>query len=239
MSEISKYEAYKKKLDGICEENNLIAIFRRNRYPITLTIKPLTGLDEQMSMLEEVEDNGYTSPDASIVFTIKDGILGYKTSKTFTISDTLFSKFKNLFKNMHYCWLQYFFRDLIEKKVITEHTMPTIADGNDDLPDDAEPLEDFEDDEGVDAPEEDGDPDDGEEFNAEFLQQAADLVRSEGTASVALLQRRLTLGYAKASRLMDVLEDRGVVGPFAGSAPREVLPPVFPFDEEGDGDDEA
>ena len=68
MSEISKYEAQKKRLDGICEENNLVAIFRHDRYPMTLTIKPLTGLDEQMTMLENVEDNGYTSPDASLVF---------------------------------------------------------------------------------------------------------------------------------------------------------------------------
>lgn len=238
MSEISKYEAYKKKLDGVCEENNLVAIFKRNRYPITLTIKPLTGLDEQMTMLENVEENGYTSPDAAIVFTFKDGLLSYKTSQTFTISDALFSKIKNLFKNMHYCWLQYFFRDLIEKQVLNEHTMPNIDD-TDDLPVGAEPIEDFEEDP-PELPEDDGEPDDGEEFDTEFLQQAADLVRSEGTASVTLLQRRLSLGYAKAARLMDTLEDRGVVGPYCGSAPREVLFPDSGFDEEeGDGDDEA
>lgn len=236
MSEISKYEAYKKKLDGVCDENNLVAIFKRDRYPITLTIKPLTGLDEQMSMLENVEDNGYTSPDAAIVFTFKDGVLSYKTSQTFTISDALFSKIKNLFKNMHYTWLQYFFRDLIEKGVVNERTMPTID--NADYPDDAEPVETYDN-----APEDedDGIPDDGEEFDPEMLRQAADLVRSEGTASISLLQRRLTLGYAKAGRLMDALEDHGVVGPLEGSAPREVLFNDSPLDdgEEVSGDDEA
>ena len=37
MSEISKYEAYKKKLDGICNENDLVFRFVNNTYPITLT----------------------------------------------------------------------------------------------------------------------------------------------------------------------------------------------------------
>ena len=239
MSEISKYEAYKKKLDGVCDENNLVAIFKRDRYPITLTIKPLTGLDEQMSMLENVEENGYTSPDAAIVLTFKDGVLTYKTSQTFTIGDALFSKIKNLFKNMYYTWLQYFFRDLIEKGVANEKTMPTIDKG--DYPEDAEPVESYEEDADAPEDEDDGIPDDNEEFDPELLQEAADLVRSEGTASVSLLQRRLTLGYAKASRLMDALEEHGVVGPFSGSAPREVLFSDSPIEEaeEGAGNDEA
>lgn len=101
MSEISKYEAYKKKLQGICDENNLVYRFRQDQYPITLTIKSISGVEEQMTMLEEAEDKGFTSPDAAIVFTIKDGVLTYKTHKTFTIGDALFSKIKNLFKNMH------------------------------------------------------------------------------------------------------------------------------------------
>ena len=86
MSEISKYEAYKKKLQGVCDENDLVFRFRCDRYPITLTIKPVTGLEEQLSLLENVEDKGYTSPDASIVFFFKDGSITYKTSQTFTIN---------------------------------------------------------------------------------------------------------------------------------------------------------
>ena len=41
MSEIDKYEAQKKKLDGLCEEHDLTYRFRHDSYPITLTIKPL------------------------------------------------------------------------------------------------------------------------------------------------------------------------------------------------------
>ena len=49
------------------------------------------------------------------------------------------------------------------------------------------------------------------------------VIRSEKKASVSLLQRRLKLGYGRASRLMDELEDRGVVGPSKGAEPRDIL----------------
>lgn len=246
MSEISKYEAYKKKLQGICDENNLVFRFRQDKYPITLTIKPVTGLEEQMSMLENVEENGYTSPDASIVFSFKDGGITYKTSQIFTINDALFSKIKNLFKNMHYCWLQYFFRDIIEKRVLTERTMPVIDET--DPMDDAEPVETFDEDEG-----DEGLPDDqnDEEQPSDALlvslddpeiREAARIVRGENKASAGLLQRSMSISYAKAQRLIDALEELGVVGPFNGSQPREVLPYDAPEDavgedEEADGDE--
>lgn len=127
MSEISKYESYQKKLQGICDENNLVYRFRHDTYTITLTIRPVSGVEEQLSLLEAAEDNGYTSPDASIVFAYKDGVLIYKISETFTIGDALFAKIKNLFKNLHYCWLQYFFRDIIERGVLAADSMPEIS----------------------------------------------------------------------------------------------------------------
>lgn len=132
MSECYKYETYKKKLQGICDENNLIFRFRSDDYPITLTIRPVGGVAAQMSMLEDVEENGYISPEAAIVFIYKDGELTYKTSETFTISDALFNKVKNLYKNMHYLWLQYFFRDVIEKVAagaLTVQDLPRIDEG--------------------------------------------------------------------------------------------------------------
>lgn len=73
MSEISKYEAQKKKLDGLCEEHDLTYRFRHDDYPITLTIMPLQGVEEQLSMLEEAETKDYISPDASMVIYRKDG----------------------------------------------------------------------------------------------------------------------------------------------------------------------
>lgn len=56
-----------------------------------------------------------------------------------------------------------------------------------------------------------------------MLPQAIEAVIDAGQASTSLLQRRLKLGYARAARIVDQLEQRGVVGPFEGSKPRQVL----------------
>ncbi|MEK7647108.1 MAG: DNA translocase FtsK 4TM domain-containing protein [Patescibacteria group bacterium] len=57
----------------------------------------------------------------------------------------------------------------------------------------------------------------------ELYEEARGLVIQAGKASTSYLQRRLRLGYARAARLMDILEERGVVGPADGSKPRDVL----------------
>jgi S-DNA-T family DNA segregation ATPase FtsK/SpoIIIE len=56
-----------------------------------------------------------------------------------------------------------------------------------------------------------------------MLEQAIDLVLTTGRASTTLLQRRLGIGYPRAARLMDQLEEEGIIGPAAGSQPRDVL----------------
>ncbi|HWQ40753.1 MAG TPA: DNA translocase FtsK 4TM domain-containing protein [Desulfosporosinus sp.] len=62
-----------------------------------------------------------------------------------------------------------------------------------------------------------------EEMEDEHFYDAAKLFIESGTASVSLLQRRLRIGYTRAARLMDFLEEKGVVGGYEGSKPREVL----------------
>lgn len=57
----------------------------------------------------------------------------------------------------------------------------------------------------------------------ELLADAAELVLDTGNASVSMLQRRLRVGYTRAGRLIDMLERRGIVGPYEGSKPRQVL----------------
>lgn len=62
-----------------------------------------------------------------------------------------------------------------------------------------------------------------EDSGDELFQQASLLFIESGNASVSLLQRRLRIGYTRAARLMDFLEEKGVVGGYEGSKPREVL----------------
>ena len=57
----------------------------------------------------------------------------------------------------------------------------------------------------------------------ELLPAAVDVVLETGQASVSMLQRRLKLGYSRAARLVDQMEERGIVGPFEGSKPRQLL----------------
>ncbi len=57
----------------------------------------------------------------------------------------------------------------------------------------------------------------------EIIQQCIEVIRSEQKASVSLLQRRLRLGYGRAARIMDELENRGIVGESNGAEPREIL----------------
>ncbi len=57
----------------------------------------------------------------------------------------------------------------------------------------------------------------------ELLPQAVDVIFETKQASVSMLQRRLKLGYSRAARLIDQLEEVGVVGPFEGSKPRQII----------------
>lgn len=56
-----------------------------------------------------------------------------------------------------------------------------------------------------------------------MLEEAIKVVVENGQASTSLLQRKLKLGYARAARIVDEMEERGVVGPYEGSKPRKVL----------------
>ena len=72
---------------------------------------------------------------------------------------------------------------------------------------------------GGNAPSEQSAADEGDEL----LPAAIDVVMETGQASVSMLQRRLKLGYSRAARIVDEMETRGIVGPFEGSKPRQLL----------------
>ena len=57
----------------------------------------------------------------------------------------------------------------------------------------------------------------------ELLPAAVDVILETGQASVSMLQRRLKLGYARAARIVDEMEEKGIVGPFQGAKPRSIL----------------
>lgn len=68
-----------------------------------------------------------------------------------------------------------------------------------------------------------GAPQDAADDGDEMLPAAVEVILETGQASVSMLQRRLKLGYARAARIMDEMEERGIVGHFEGSKPRQLL----------------
>ena len=69
----------------------------------------------------------------------------------------------------------------------------------------------------------DPEPNTDELCGDEMLPAAVDVILETGQASVSMLQRRLKLGYARAARIVDEMEEKGIVGPFQGSKPRDIL----------------
>lgn len=212
-NEASKFAAQRTKLKNICEAHDLTYTFIKNSYPIKLIIRPIKGVGEQMSMLETASEDSYISPDAYLLFTMKDGVLVYRMSKTFTIEDALFGKIKNIFKNMHYLWLQFFFRDLVEggKLAALGYKMPDIPEsgGQQDaprenepdsanLPGEAEPLEEIEDDE-------------EDELTSDELTQATEIARQNNGITQAMLEEKMGVTAEKAIALLDDMESAGVI----------------------------
>ena len=76
---------------------------------------------------------------------------------------------------------------------------------------------------------------DGSSGDEDLYKDSVKVVVDAGKASASLLQRRLRIGYSRASRMIDVLEERGVIGPADGARPREVL--ISSIDESSDSGD--
>ncbi len=73
-----------------------------------------------------------------------------------------------------------------------------------------------------------------EEYDDPLYNEIAEFVIQTGKASASLLQRRFRLGYNRAARVIDLLEERGIIGPANGSKPREVLVKLEEQDESSD-----
>jgi S-DNA-T family DNA segregation ATPase FtsK/SpoIIIE len=60
------------------------------------------------------------------------------------------------------------------------------------------------------------DEDDGDDMDDDRYEEAVEIVQRAGQASVSMLQRKMTIGFARAGRLVDIMERRGVIGPAKG-----------------------
>lgn len=78
----------------------------------------------------------------------------------------------------------------------------------------------------------------GGEVDDEIYGEAKEIVVQSGKASASLLQRRLRIGYARAARLLDIMEEQGIIGPADGARPRDILSQnvlAAPERKQGDG----
>lgn len=140
MSELTKYEAYKKKLEGICDENDFVYRFTKDKYPISLIIKPSQDVSAQLTLISRTDEEGKISSRATLVFAYRDGELDIRTTESFAISDTLLNKLKNLYKNMHACWVQHFHRSITEQGLLSSHIATNLG-ASDDVSDESVPVD--------------------------------------------------------------------------------------------------
>lgn len=250
MSVADKFKGQKEKLNNLCAEHGLLCTLSLYTSPVTLTIKPQQDMYEQLSMLEQADKNGEKriSPDAYKTFYSRDGEYATKTFGSFYMPVELERKFLNIFKKLDAFWKHFWHQETIESHAIRKGLMPVIEEDGGEAESASSNTEEVmpDDDAGIDAEtldsgefeEDDEGPNDGEEDDS-LIRQATFIVRNENACSTALLQRRLKLGYAKALHLVDLLEQRGIVGPYQGGGSREVLPYDQPEDEEVSADARA
>lgn len=67
----------------------------------------------------------------------------------------------------------------------------------------------------------------------ELLEEAKEIIVKAGKASTSMLQRRLSIGYGRAAKILDMLEDNGIIGPSNGSKPREVMLSEAEYQQQG------
>ncbi len=77
-----------------------------------------------------------------------------------------------------------------------------------------------------------GENGDENDIDDELFREAVEIILTGGQASVSILQRKLKIGYARAGRLVDLMERKGIVGPSLGSKPRDILVGMDYFDRQ-------
>lgn len=134
------YDALLTKFANICEENNLIYKVNTKSYPFSVTVTPDQSMDAQISMLDN--ESGYNGKDAKLVLFFPDGVLQYKFSDDFTLSEALMTKLKNSVTKIYQQWCKICFRDGIEKQRFVEKAVDDVENDGMDVPEDTDVSED-------------------------------------------------------------------------------------------------
>lgn len=140
-AEVTMYEAQKKKLQGLCDEHDLVFKLNKNQYPISLTVSMAQAKHEQVPLIESPQEAPACDPNARCVWVFRDGVLSMKVEGgTFTIDKSLRGKIENILMKLISFWQQYFFRNVLEKGALRKGAMPDIPE---DIVD-GEPIESYE-----------------------------------------------------------------------------------------------
>lgn len=120
MTEELKYMKAKARLEKMCEDNGLSCLFIYGSYPMTLSIRPLQGVYDQLSFLEDAEDGkGRISQDAVLTFIKRDSEIVTKICGTFTLPDKKMQTMKNYFKNLCSLYAEFFHRTVVEGELLS------------------------------------------------------------------------------------------------------------------------
>lgn len=142
-AEVMMFDAQKKKLQGLCDEHDLVYKFEKDCYPIVLTVSMAQKQFEQGKLIEdETPDESTCDPEAKVVWIFRDGKLAMKVEGgTFTIGKELRTKIENILLKMINFWQQYFFRNVIEKKRLKKNSFPEMPDADEEIRSQGEPVE--------------------------------------------------------------------------------------------------
>ena len=129
-AEAIMYDGQKKKLEGLCEEHDLVYTLEKDTYPIVLTVSMAKKQYEQGKLIDDGEKSEPTcDPNAKVVWIFRDGKLAMKVEGgTFTIGKELRTKIENILLKMVNYWQQFFFRSVIEKKGLNKNAFPEMPE---------------------------------------------------------------------------------------------------------------
>lgn len=142
MSELSKFKDQREKLANVCNENGMTYRLKTESYPITLTIRPESGMDAQITMLEAAGDIDRIPEDAYIKIAYTEDGIKTVTDGGFPISKALRSKIENIFEKLVRFYNQWFHRTVIESNLLQASTLSKLLDVGSDDPQKVAVLED-------------------------------------------------------------------------------------------------